>query len=416
VNPQVEPRSIESVIVMKNGERVGTLSRTTHGAEFVYDETFRAKCLENGSIGVACTLSPYSNKHSITGINLHPFFAGLLPEGLRLKALRNSLKTSEDDLFTMLVALGEESVGDVYVVSGYEDTQKAPPQVTLEDVDFHALLEKSINPVLQRGAVDIGVSGVMPKLSASMITFPIRIKERRKQYILKLQPQGYPKLIENEAFFMAMAKACGLTTAEVKVVNDSKGQCGLLVTRFDRVYSKDNKTFQRLHQEDACQLIGAYPHDKYRLPAKKIGEAIAKFSAAPIIDLKNLLDLYIFSYIIGNGDLHAKNVSLLAHPQTGTLALSPCYDILSTVPYGDLRMALSLGGRDDNFTIGDFVTFAKQFSIPAKAVEMSISKMVKKATPWADRLGEIGFEPKIEKHLRKTLLERLSKLDKGVKL
>lgn len=79
-------------------------------------------------------------------------------------------------------------------------------------------------------------------------------------------------------------------------------------------------------------------------------------------------------------------------------------------------MALSLGGRDDNFTIGDFVTFAKQFSIPAKAVEMSISKMVKKATPWADRLGEIGFEPKIEKHLRKTLLERLSKLDKGVKL
>ena len=416
MNPQVEPRSIESVIVMKNGERVGTLSRTTHGAEFVYDETFRAKCLENGSIGVACTLSPYSNKHSITGINLHPFFAGLLPEGLRLKALRNSLKTSEDDLFTMLVALGEESVGDVYVVSGYEDTQKAPPQVTLEDVDFHALLEKSINPVLQRGAVDIGVSGVMPKLSASMITFPIRIKERRKQYILKLQPQGYPKLIENEAFFMAMAKACGLTTAEVKVVNDSKGQCGLLVTRFDRVYSKDNKTFQRLHQEDACQLIGAYPHDKYRLPAKKIGEAIAKFSAAPIIDLKNLLDLYIFSYIIGNGDLHAKNVSLLAHPQTGTLALSPCYDILSTVPYGDLRMALSLGGRDDNFTIGDFVTFAKQFSIPAKAVEMSISKMVKKATPWADRLGEIGFEPKIEKHLRKTLLERLSKLDKGVKL
>jgi hypothetical protein len=47
---------------MKNGERVGTLSRTTHGAEFVYDETFRAKCLENGSIGVACTLSAYSQK------------------------------------------------------------------------------------------------------------------------------------------------------------------------------------------------------------------------------------------------------------------------------------------------------------------------------------------------------------------
>ena len=33
----------------------------------------------------------------------------------------------------------------------------------------------------------------------------------------------YPRLIQNEAFFMTMAKACGFATAEVKVVEDATG-------------------------------------------------------------------------------------------------------------------------------------------------------------------------------------------------
>lgn len=407
---EVELRQINSVVVMKNGERAGTLSRTSHGAEFTYDEGFRARALANGSFGVACTISPYSPTYSITGINVHPFFAGLLPEGLRLKALRNSLKTSEDDLFTMLVALGEESIGDVYVVSEVTPPQGASAPISLEEADFTALLEESINPSLKKDAVDIGVPGVMPKLSASMITFPIRVKERRKEYILKLQPKEYPNLIENEAFFMGMAKACGLVTAEVKVVTDAKGQKGLLVTRFDRVYDKESKRFHRLHQEDACQLLGAYPHDKYRLPAKKICDALAKYSAAPIIDLKKCIDLYIFSYIIGNGDLHAKNISLLAQGDPALLALSPCYDIVSTIPYGDKRMAVPLGGRDDNFTKGDFISFAANYSIPSKAIESSIAKMTTKALPYLERLPEIGFTEKTESFLRRTIQERIDRL------
>jgi serine/threonine-protein kinase HipA len=396
---------------MKSGEAAGVLTRTQHGAEFAYDEAYRARCLSKQSIGVACTLSPYSAKHTVTGVNVHPFFAGLLPEGLRLKTLRNSLKTSEDDLFTMLIAIGEESIGDVFVTpidTSLPQERRSP--ISLEHADFYALLEESIHPSLKKDAVDIGVPGVMPKLSASMITFPVRVKERRKEYILKLQPKEYPRLIQNEAFFMGVAKACGLTTAEVKIVEDSKGQAGLLVTRFDRVYNRDTKTFTRLHQEDACQLIGAYPHDKYRLPAKKICEAIATFSAAPIIDIKKFIDLYIFSYLIGNGDLHAKNVSLLAQRDSELLAISPCYDIVSTVPYGDKRMAVPLGGRDDNFSRVDFVSFATQFSIPAKAIDASITKMLSKLRPWVARIDEVGFDAKTAAFLARTIQERIDKL------
>jgi serine/threonine-protein kinase HipA len=405
-----ELRRVDSVRVVKNGETVGVLTRTLQGAEFVYDEAFRTRCLSDHSIGVACTLSPYLAKHTVTGANLHPFFAGLLPEGFRLKALHRLLKTSEDDLFTMLIALGEESIGDVFVVSDIALQHERIAPISLEQADFQVLLEESINPYLKKEAVDIGVPGVMPKLSASMITFPVRVRERKKEYILKLQPKEYPRLIQNEAFFMAMAKACGLNTAEVKTVVDFKGQSGLLVTRFDRVFCKETRTFQRLHQEDACQLLGAYPYDKYRLSAKKICEAIAKFSAAPVIDVKKFIDLYIFSYIIGNGDLHAKNVSLLAQKNSELLSFSPCYDIVSTIPYGDTRMAVQLGGRDDNFSRKDFVSFAAQFSIPAKAINSSLDKLIKKITPWTERIEEIGFERKINGLMQRTIQERIAQL------
>lgn len=55
-------------------------------------------------------------------------------------------------------------------------------------------------------------------------------------------------------------------------------------------------------------------------------------------------------------------------------------------------MAVPLGGRDDNFSRSDFVSFAAQFSIPSKAIDASIVKLVKKIVPWIERIEEIGFE------------------------
>lgn len=401
---------------MKNEECAGVLTRTGRGAEFIYDEDYRQRSIDSATRGIACTLPPISSHYPITGVNLHPFFAGLLPEGIRLKALKSSLKTSEDDLFTMLLALGEESIGDVYVECSESDIdeQKISP-VTLETADFTELLEKSIAPSYVRDAADIGVPGVMPKLSASMITFPVKVKDKKKEYILKLQPQEYPKLIENEHFFMSMAKACGITTAEVKIVRDSKGQSGLLVTRFDRHYDTTTKRVRKLHQEDGCQILGVYPHDKYRLTIKDICEGVARYATAPIIEIKKIIDLYLFSYIIGNGDLHAKNISLLESPLGKTFELSPCYDLLSTLPYGDRRMAVPMMGRDDKFRLSDFISFGGQFDIPERAIKGSAQKMIKKMAPWIDRISEIGLENKAITFLLRSMTERIEglKLDES---
>ena len=51
-----------------------------------------------------------------------------------------------------------------------------------------------------------------------------------------------------------------------------------------------------------------------------------------------------FSVLIGNGDMHLKNWSLL-YPEGRTPVLSPAYDFVSTVPYmPDENLGLTFGG------------------------------------------------------------------------
>ena len=47
----------------------------------------------------------------------------------------------------------------------------------------------------------------------------------------------------------------------------------------------------------------------------------------------------MLNVLIGNGDAHAKNFSLLHHP-SGALGLAPLYDLMSTLYYGDERLAM----------------------------------------------------------------------------
>ncbi len=407
-------RSRETISVLKSGIFAGTLSRTTHGARFTYDERFRSEALTQHHYGLAFSLSPKQPVFEITGNNLHPFFAGLLPEGLRLKALRQSLKTSDDDLFTMLAALGSNSIGDVYAEPDYSQ-EESPEEMNFassswEEVSFLELFEESIrSPDFRMREIDTGVPGVIPKISASMVSFPIRIKKKNREYILKLGTDEHPQLVRNEYFFMQMAGACGFFTAGTTLVRDRDGRDGLLVERFDREFEKEKRMFRRLHQEDACQFLGRYPQDKYRLSLREIAEGIAKFSMSPIIEIRRLIELYVFSYLIGNGDLHAKNVSLLEDTR-GRIRLSPVYDMVSTLPYGDRKMAIKLGAKDDNFRLKDILDFGRQNKLPERAVQASIEKLIRGATQVISRVREIGLSEKQSADLERTFAERAGKL------
>jgi len=397
------PTDFESATVWREGTLVGTIARTRHGSVFEYAPAFfDAHALLPGGIA---THLPYARRTTETrGVNLHPFFAGLLPEGIRLEALVDRVKTSEDDLLSLLVAAGADTIGDLSVVPG--DTPPSaiePERWKPNEVRFADLFEKSMKSTAEEPTIP----GVQAKLSASTISFPV-VPAGRAAFILKLNPPKYPKLVENEHFFMGMAKACGLSVASTNLVHDRDGEAGLLVERFDRVWSPETKSLQRIHQEDACQFLDRYPADKYRISCREIAEGLQEFCAAPIPELTHFIRLVAFSYLIGNGDLHAKNVSILAK-QPG-FVLSPAYDLLSTLPYGDRRMALKLDGRDDNLRRSDFISFGTRLAVRELAIAKVFDHLCDRAPAWIERLEDIGLDERRTRDLRDTMNRRLAQL------
>ncbi len=74
---------------------------------------------------------------------LHAFFAGLLPESRRLGVLRRAVKISADDELSLLLAVGEDTIGDVEVVAPQPDGEWRVSPVR------HPVPEKAVHRVLQ---------------------------------------------------------------------------------------------------------------------------------------------------------------------------------------------------------------------------------------------------------------------------
>ncbi len=363
-------KEIDQLEVFRSSTLVGTLKRTEQGCELTYDHNF----LENSQYSeLSYRLKKQDTPLNFQGVNLPPFFAGLLPEGLRLKALVKKIKTSEDDLFSLLAAIGSQCIGDISVKTD-ENQKKSLPAVNFKSIDFYDFFHQTMNsqddPPLQGEAI----AGVQEKLSASMISFPLSVAKKNKSYILKLNPKDKPNLVENESLTLSLAQKCGINANKSKIITDKNNHSGLLVERFDRITdSQQNIIF--LHQEDACQFLDRYPADKYRLSLKEISQEMERLTTSPKIEILKLLQVYAFSYLVGNGDLHAKNISLITSPTTGRIQLSPIYDLICTYIYKDRKMAIKINGRDDNITKKDFLKFAQSFSIPEKATELMITKL-----------------------------------------
>jgi serine/threonine-protein kinase HipA len=406
----VSTRAAAHADVYKGPTHVGELERDLHGASFRYVAAYAASHLGQRGAAVAFALPVRAEPYPIVGTNLHPFFAGLLPEGLRLRALIRSQKTSADDLFTLLLAAGTDTIGDVSVtMPSLRPEERAPIADTskLSEQTFESLLEQSLR--YGDEPADVSIAGVQPKVSAARISLPIRAKDQRRAYILKLSQAEYPKLVENEAFFMALAKTAGLDVARTRIVHDRSGASALLVERFDRVPDAAG-VLRKLPQEDACQLLERYPADKYRLTLADLSAAL-EVCSAPLVERLKLLRLQAFSYLIGNGDLHGKNLSVQRLDQAAAhVALTPSYDILSTLPYGDQHMALSMEGRDSKLTRTHFIAFGERTGLRRSAVEQMLDSVCKRIAPALPRLPEIGLAKKPTAQLERSLRARLELL------
>ena len=390
-------KTITELEIYKKSEFAGLIRRTEYGCEFELSSAFSAH--SNEAYFSYC-IAKDSSKTVMQGDNLPPFFAGLLPEGRRLNALVDKIKTSKDDLFSLFSAVGSDCIGDIYV--GNPAKAEFPAAKKLEEVNFHVLFEETVAPessLFDRKAL----AGVQEKISASMISFPLKLTNTGKSYILKLNPSDKNNLIQNEFRCLQLAKQCGFTVAKAELVYDKDKNTGLLVERFDRYNQK------RIHQEDACQFLNRYPADKYRITVNQIADAIMHIANAPQLEVLNLLSQTAFSYLICNGDLHAKNISLQTL-EDGTITLTPLYDLISTAIYSDFNMAIKLDSRDDNMKRKVFIDFAERYQVSAKVMNATLDKLLKRFTKYYPNLFTFEMTDKKKNLLAGMIAKRISDL------
>ncbi|MBX3228822.1 MAG: HipA domain-containing protein [Labilithrix sp.] len=406
---RAEKPAVASVI--RDDSVVGRLLRTSQGAVFEYDPSFLAAGHAPWDGGISYRLPREVPRVETRGTNLHPFFAGLLPEGIRLEALIRRVKTSKDDLLSLLVDAGADCIGDISVVVDADHPPSVAPAIdtlSLSSASFSEILSASLSG--KRG-LEPTLPGVQDKVSAAMISLPLRAKGGAA-YILKLNPPKMPRLVENEHFFLEIARTAGLSVARAELVHDREGAAGLLVERFDRI-SPRKGVVKKVHQEDACQFLDRYPGDKYVLSYADLARGIGELGSAPIVETAKYLRLIAFSYLIANGDLHAKNVSLRTDPADGRVELTPAYDVLTSLPYGDRTMALSFDGRNDNLKRAGFISFGERFGVRRAATEAILDELCDATSASVVRLGEIGLEARKTADLARTIKKRC--VDLGTK-
>ncbi len=94
--------------VLINNTEAGTLTELQFGKEYRFEYL-------KGYSGPPISLTMPVSQHVYEFNSFPPFFDGLLPEGYQLEGLLKFGKIDRNDLFSQLVAVGDDLVGNVTV-------------------------------------------------------------------------------------------------------------------------------------------------------------------------------------------------------------------------------------------------------------------------------------------------------------
>ena len=248
------------------------------------------------------------------------------------------------------------------------------PEIEITDSVMEELAKESTN----KGYT---IPGVQKKLSLhlSKEVYPrLTVVNYPTGYILKPQVKEFRALPEAEHIVMSMADKAKIRTVPHALVK-SKDSYAYITKRIDRVFLKDSNV-KLIAMEDFCQLDLRLTQDKYKGSCERCGNIIKKYSSRSGLDMSELFYRLVFSFIVGNSDMHLKNFSLIeSESGSGEYHLSPAYDLLPVnviMPEDKEEFALPINGKKRNIHRKDFLIFAAGCGIAKLAAEKMIGQLV----------------------------------------
>ena len=205
---------------------------------------------------------------------------------------------------------------------------------------------------------------------------------------------------------MAMADVTGISTVPHALINNGNNYA-YITKRIDRIIDKTG--VHMLAMEDFCQLDLRLTQDKYKGSYERCAKVIAKYSSQPKLDMTELFMRIVFSYVVGNSDMHLKNFSLIeTHESSGVYVLSPAYDLLPVnviMPEDTEEFALAMNGKKTRIRKKDFFVFAEECEITHASAEKMIEKIVSMQQTYLD-LCETSL---LSKRLKEQFAELIKK-------
>lgn len=177
------------------------------------------------------------------------------------------------------------------------------------------------------------ISGVQRKMFMTLEK-GILVPSNQGEYIVKPTPKDFPQLSENEHAIMKLAQRLGFNVAKCSIAPFEDGEFVYVTKRFDLTSKKGVKIFV----EDGASICDVHPMNKgsdalsYETCIKTMVDACGGAIALAVYATRFVL----FSYIVGNNDLHLKNFSLQRKPSSKSHMMdgfTPLYDVLSLAPY-----------------------------------------------------------------------------------
>lgn len=320
-------------------------------------------------------------------VNLPPFFSNLLPEGGLRELLARKAAIVPEKEAELIALLGEDLPGGVVVrkISASGDEPADVP--VMSDVE-----EPAGEPVLRFSLAGAQLKfSVLYREGGRGPTLPI--DGRGGNWIAKLPSETFEEVPENEHAMIGWARRVGIAVSETMLVKAGE-VAGLPVAIDPNKYVFLSKRFDRpapnvrVHQEDFAQVMNVRHSMRYgQLSHASIARIVRAIAGEE--DFDEVIRRTAFNIIIGNGDAHLKNWSLI-YPDGVQARLSPAYDLVATISYipGDkLALKLSRESRFDRIEYAHFRRLAEKAGVDGDRVVRVVRETVEKAmATWPDDL------------------------------
>lgn len=258
------------------------------------------------------------------------------------------------------------------------------------------------------------VTGIQAKLSMDLEydaqgrTQRLTIVGVMGRYILKPQTDQFERLPEMEDLTMHLAEIARIPTVPHALIRFKDGELNYITRRIDR--TDDGR---KLPMEDMCQLAGRLTEQKYQGSYEMIAKLIERYSSVPKLDIVNYWEQVLFSWIVGNADMHLKNFSLISD-KPGRYVLTPTYDQVSTaivMPEDTEELALPLNGFQKKLMAMDFVQAMEATGLTEQIAQRMMSRFTALQDKWFACIDESFISEQQKAQFKELISNRLATLN-----